>query len=208
MEGPVDVLVLSRCKKGGFVTELSCSIWFPSPEDGIQDALRDFDVEQIDPDDVPGPVLRLLRDRYDNERGRGAVLRYFKTKNRCSGNVEYAIIPTDTKRFGSVFSNAEWLKRREQKWIEIESMSPSQIEQAVSEIVETYLATLLNPDGSFDGVNLAIEVFNWTGLDYEESCRVAAAELIKRYMDGQVRKDTGDRWILVGHKLPGHEEED
>jgi hypothetical protein len=194
------------------MTEISISVWFPSPEEKVWDALKEHDVEPIDNENtIPGPVLRMLKERYVKERyGKYTeVIRFFKITNRTNGEIQYALIPKDTQKYGSVFSNHNWLKKREQKWVEIKSMSPDQIEKAIAEIVENYMITILNPQGTFNGIDLATEVYNWTALDFDTACEYAAKELIKQLLVGRVRKTHFfDQWVFIEHESQQKDEDE
>lgn len=86
-------------------------------------------------------------------------------------------------------------------------MSPEEIEAKVSEIIVRYMRInrplvyfeITNGINSAHGLDIAIEVFNWTALKYEDALAYTAKQLWHMLVNGEVRRLENDTWVLDIH---------
>ena len=191
--------------------ELYSSVWAPSPEHVIWKALERNHCTLVQESDIPGPVLRILTSppidcKVSKER------RFFKVTNKLdSTRCSYMLLPDDTNKHNIVLSNSSWLSRHETSWEAVKHMSPEEVEKRVTTIILNhlkyrnqppahhiqtwFLGGVLNTDG-LRGIDIAIEVFNWTALEYEDALAITARQLWNMYIRGEIRHLNDDYWIL------------
>lgn len=182
----------------GKLSEVTYTTCAPRPEPEIWKKLshKNVEVRQIERLCIPGPILRMLLKPFPAD----VSPQFYKLTARdstCTGGIryeQYMALPEDTMQHPSVFSNPSWESRRREKWFEVGGMTPEQLEVTVETLLEQTLQHR-RVDG-LPGLDLALEVFNWTALEYEEALRIAAKVLYRMFTQGKVRSCGRDHWKI------------
>ena len=184
--------------------EICSSAWPKGPEERIWDALKDNHCEQVQESDIPKPILRILL--LPLTWGKVAThRRFFRVDGRgASGHISYMLLPDDTTKYLTILSGGYWFFKRQPSWEAVKHMPPEEIEARVSEIIIKYMK-ISTPLVYFDvtsnisgiqGLDIAIEVFNWTALEYEDALAHTARRLWAMLVNGEVRRLENDTWVL------------
>jgi hypothetical protein len=188
----------------GRVAEALSVVCDPRPEPEIWKALRKKRIEstQVDPEVIPGPVLKLLLSYFPDPDG----LRFYRLtviNEALPGGLKnsyWMALPEDTTKHASVCSNPRWEERHRMKWVEIQDMTQEQLEAAVRDaILDTMRLYRDRLGGNYGvmGLTLVIEVFNWTALKYEDAIQITAKVLYRAFVQGEVRPCGRDHWKLA-----------
>lgn len=172
--------------------------------------LKEKNCEQVNESDIPGPILRILTQplAWGWELVTTTDRRFFKVENKITnGRCEYMLLPNDTTRYYTIISNSDWLFKREPSWEAIKYMSPEEIESKVSEIIIRYMRInrplvyfgITQSINGTRGLDIAIEVFNWTALEYEDALTHTARQLWTMLVNEEVRRLENDTWVLDIH---------
>jgi hypothetical protein len=183
----------------GKLSEAMCTTCDPRPEPEIWEALKQKSIEVVSvaPTVVPGPILRMLSKHCLD----GGKLRFYKLVIRNKpwpegiGSTRWMALPEDTTKHLSAYSNPRWEERRRSKWIDIQGMTPEQLEAAIRGIILDELTRFKNTGRA--GLDLVLEVFNWTALEYEEALRLTAKVLYGMFVQEEVNLCDRDHWKIA-----------